>query len=276
MNEPRVYKNSPFIFGLLILIFGVLFFALFFNTGFENLIVMIPFALLFGIFFLFILFSVTSQTIISDDEISIKSLLGAKSLRWSDISRVSGRGYGIKLHNFDGDVTVAPSPQLPGYQEVVGWIGAKRPDLFNPLEYGEMSRSWLNAITSPLVGLMFIGFGLFIFSQENDTFFPILIMLVIGVVFIGIPFTSPRSISIQNRSIVISYFFDQKTLLADEVASIDFRYTQTRNGKNYFVAVNLVNRKTIRISGLNPGLPVVYLVLKNWHRKNAQIGLTTQ
>jgi len=68
----------------------------------------------------------------------------------------------------------------------------------------------------------------------------------------------------------------QKILLANEIASIDLRFTQTRNGKNYFIAVNLVNRKTIRVSGLSPNLPVVYLVLKNWHKQNTISGQTIQ
>ena len=271
MNEPRVYKNSPFIFVLLIVMFAVLFVALFFAAGdadFSNLIVMIPFALVFGLLFIFLVFSATAQTIISNDEISTKNLLGTKSLTWSEINRVSGSGYGIKLHNLDVDVTVAPNPQLPGYPEVVEWVGVKRPDLFNPLDYSEMSKSWLNTILTPMIGLFIIGIGFFAYTQASDTFFPFLVFIFIGLVFIGMTLTSPQAVAIQSNSIVLGYLFNQKTLPANEIASVDLRYTQTRNGRNYFIAVNLVTRKTIRISGLRPNLPVVYLVLKNWHKKN--------
>lgn len=272
MNEPRVFKNSPFLFGLLLVMFVILFGAFFFAAGdddFSNVIVMIPFALMFGFLFIFVVFSATAQTIISNDEISTKNLLGTKTLTWSEINRVSGNGYRIKLHNFDGNVTVAPSPQLPGYTEVIEWIGIKRPDLFNPLEYGEMSKSWAGTIILPVFGfLFFIGLGLFFFTQASETFFPVILLVIMGLIFIGMPFFSPQAISIQGNSIVLGYLFNQKTLPANEVASIDLRFTQTRNGKNYFVAINLTSRKTIRISGLNPSLPVVYLVLKNWHKKN--------
>ncbi len=82
MNEPRVYKNSPFVFGLLIVMFVVLFGAIFFasgDIGFPNLIVMIPFALMFAFLFIYVTFTATAQTIISNDEISTKNLLGTKT-----------------------------------------------------------------------------------------------------------------------------------------------------------------------------------------------------
>jgi hypothetical protein len=221
-------------------------------------------------------FNATSQTIVSDDEISTKNLLGTKSLRWNEISRVSGRGYAIKLHNSDGDITVAPNPQLPGYEDVVERIGMKHPNLFDPQEYGEMSKSWTGVITLPLVGILFIGFGLFIFTQADNIFFPLLMLSVIGIVFIGTPLTSPQAVTIQGDSITIGYLFRQKTLLAKEITSIDLRYTQTRNGKNYFVVVTPVSGGAIRLSGLRPNLPVTFLVLRNWHGKNTQIGQTNQ
>jgi hypothetical protein len=66
----------------------------------------------------------------------------------------------------------------------------------------------------------------------------------------------------------IKYFLSEKTLLADEIQSVQFTFQRSRNGKIYFVLLHLVNRKSVRISGLNPSLPVVYLVLKNWHKQN--------
>jgi hypothetical protein len=195
-------------------------------------------------------------------------------LRWNEISRVSGRGYAIKLHNFDGDVTVAPSPQLHGYTEVVDQIGVKRPDLFNPLEYGEMKRNLAGAIFFALVGLLlFIGFGLFILIQASDVVLPFLVFVVFGAIAVITVFLAPQSISIQGQSIVVGYLFNQKNFSADEIAAVDLRYTQTRNGKNYFVAITLANGKTLRISGLSPSLPVVYLVLRIWHRKNAPVSV---
>ena len=270
MNEPRVYKNSPFMLAFIILVFGILLLGLIFAMASEGdrWFIMIPFALLFGMVFLFVLLSATSQTTISDDEISTRNLLGTKSLRWSEISRVSGRGYALKLHNSDEDTVVSPAPQLPKYEEIIEWIGTKRPDLFNSQEYNEMTKSWWNTLLLPVIGILIIGSGFFAYTQASETFFPFLIFVVMGLIFLGISLAAPQAISIQGNSIVIGYLFGQKTLLADEIASINLRYTQTRNGKQYFVAINHVNQSTIRISGLKPNLPVVYLVLRNWHKNN--------
>jgi hypothetical protein len=271
MNEPRVYKNSPFVFGFLILIFGVLFVGLFVNLGRGNWFIMIPFALMFVLVFLIALFSMTSKTILSEDEISTQNLLGTKTLRWSEINQVSGRGYAIKLHDTDRGITVSPNPQLPDYAEVIESIGMKRADLFDPQAHGEFSRSWLQTIFPAAFGLLFMGTGLFVYIQDGDTLLPFVVFAVIGLVFIAMTLVPPQAISIQGNSLVIRYLFQKKTLLADEIASIGLRYTRTRNGKRYFTALYLVNGKTIHISALRPSLPMVYLVLKNWHRKTLEI-----
>jgi hypothetical protein len=272
MNEPRVYKNSPFLFGFLSLIFGVLFVGLFINLSrSNNWLIMIPFTLLFGLILLIVLFAMTSKTIISEDEISTQNLLGTKTLRWSEINQISGRGYRIKLQDIDRGITVSPSSQLPGYPEVLEWIGRQRPDLFNPQQYNELSKSWLQTLFPAVFGLLFMGAGLFVYIQDGDTLLPFVVFIVIGLVFIAMTLIPPQVVSIQGNSLVIGYLFQQKTLSASEIASIDLRYTQTRNGKRYFTSLNLVNGKVIHISGLGPSLPVTYLVLKNWHKTNVGI-----
>jgi hypothetical protein len=62
----------------------------------------------------------------------------------------------------------------------------------------------------------------------------------------------------------LKYYFSEKTFRTDEVNSILLSYTQSRNGRHYFIALNLTDRKTIRLSGLGISLPIAYLVLKNW------------
>jgi hypothetical protein len=267
INEPRTYRHSPIQLVLLLFVLGVLALGMFTTMAEADYSILVPFGLLFGMLLLFAIHSATSKTIISDTEISTQTILGARTLAWNEISRVSGRGFRIKLHNNFGDVTVSPNQQLPGYDEVINWIGIKRPDLFNPLDYSEMSKSWAGTILLPVIGLLFMGFGFFIFTQANNTVFPIIMLFIIGLIFIGIPLFSAQAVSLQGNTMVIGYLFNQKTLLADEISSVDFRYTQTRNGKNYFIAINLANRRIIRISGLSVGLPVAFLVLKNWHEK---------
>ena len=277
MNEPRIYKHSfaltVIILVMLVLIFAALSFGGDWN-GVTSLIALSIFVLIITIFVV----TMTQKTIISDDEISSQSLFGIKTLHWSEITRVSGRGDSIKLHNFDGDVTVAPSPGLPRYEEVIEIIGNKRPDLFNPREYDELKSGsfFLLAGLSFLVLFlsMIAGVGYFLYSSPDTArlgsviFAPLIVLFIVMVVFAGTIVFRPRSLTLDGKSMTIKYLFREKTLLADEIRSVQFAYQQSRNGKIFFVLLHLVNRKSLRLSGLNPNLPVVYLVLKNWHQQN--------
>jgi hypothetical protein len=283
INEPRIYRRSPVQFILvmgLLVIFGI---TILRTLPRSDYIVLIPFAVILVIAFLSALYTMIQKTTISDDGISTQTFLGEKSLRWGEISRVSGRGYGIKLHNFDGDVTVAPSSQLPGYEEVVEWIGVKRPDLFSPMEYGEMKRSvsilvLLAVFVVFLVGTLLVAGILFFYNKESSApLFPmVFVILTIVILFFVVSFFQPQSLTLDGKSLRLKYLSSEKTLLTDEIESVDFRFSQSRNGKSYFILITQKDKKSLRISGLGPGLPIVYLVLKNWHTKNSAIGLTTQ
>jgi len=283
INEPRTYRRSPVQFILvmgLLVIFGITILRTFPRS---DSIVLIPFAIIIGIAFVSTLYTMMQKTTISEDGISAQTIFGEKSLRWGEISRVSGRGHGIKLHNLDGDVTVAPSPQLPGYEEVVEWIGVKRPDLFSPLDYGEMKRNisvlvLLAVCVVFLVGTLLTVGILFFYNRESlAPLFPLVfIILTITVVFFGMTLSLPQSLTLEGKSLRVKYLFKEKTLLADEIESVDLRFSQSKNGKSYFILITQKDKKSLRISGLGPGLPIIYLTLKNWQGKNPQIGLTTQ
>jgi FtsH-binding integral membrane protein len=280
-NEPRICRHSiiELVFALLLLALlgiGVLVWIIRNDNPF-----LIPFIIFSGIIFLSIFYSMTLKTIISEDEISSQNFLGTKTLRWGEISRVSGSGTAIKLHNSDGDVTVAPSDQLPNYTEVVEYIGAKRLDLFNPQEQDKMTKNLEYGLILPLIALFTIGIGIVMLLQMYAdagilAFFPLLVLLVVGIVVFGISFSAPQSVTVDGKKLLIKYFSRQTTVLADEVQSVELKYQQARNGKFYFVKLNLVGKKSVSLPGLKPSLPIVYLVLKNWHRKNTSIGLTTQ
>ncbi|HNA55369.1 MAG TPA: hypothetical protein PLM13_13590 [Anaerolineales bacterium] len=277
MNEPRVYKHSPIQFIILIVVMGFVFVAMFFNLDWNTPSILFPISLIILIAVAG-LAAATQKTILSDDEISSQSLFGMKTLRWSEITRVSGRGYVIKLHNFDGDVTVAPSPNLPRYEEVIEIIGNKRPDLFNPREYDELKSGSFFLLAGLAFLVLFLsmiaGVGYFLYSSPDTArlgsviFAPLIVLFIVMVVFAGTIVFRPRSLTLDGKSMTIKYLFREKTLLADEIRSVQFAYQQSRNGKIFFVLLHLVNRKSLRLSGLNPNLPVVYLVLKNWHQQN--------
>jgi hypothetical protein len=168
----------------------------------------------------------------------------------------------------DGDLTVSPSSQLTGYEEVIDFIGSKRPDLFAPQDYSEMSRSWYGYILLGIIALFVVGTGLFLLTQAGSTGVIIFLFFLILALFIAyITFSMPKSLSLEGDTLFIKYFFSEKSVRAHEVSSISLNYRQTRNGKNYFVGIDLTNKRYTRISGIGPNLPVVFLVLKNWHKK---------
>lgn len=274
MNEPRVYKHSPFQFVIVILAIGFILVAMFFNLGWNDASIFLPISLMLLLTGAAVV-AMTQKTIISEDEISSQSLFGLKTLRWTEINRISGRGYTIKLHNFDGDVTVAPSPNLPRYEEVIEIIGKKRPDLFNPQEYDELISGTFFLIPGVIVLILFIGtllgFGVMLFQSPDSSVVmvaPLFILFIIIAIFVAMAFSQPRSVMLDGKSMTIKYLLREKTLLADEIQSIQFAFQSTRNGKNYFILLHLANRKTVRIAGLKLSVPIVYHILKNWHRNN--------
>lgn len=269
MNEPRVFRHSPFQLVLVALVFGVLGVGMLVSLIQGGFILLLPFGLFFLLILLISLFSVTSKAILSDSEITSQNLFGAKTLSWGEIHSVSGMGNGIKLHNLARDITVNPSRNLPGYEEIVEEIGAKRPDLFNPSETNEITRNWLTRFIFPAIALLFMGAGVFLFIQQSeDGIIFLVFFFVISAVFLLSAFMSPQSIAIDGRSLLLKYVFSQRTISADEIRSIALSYYRTRNGKRYFIQLNLANGKNIRISGMNPSLPIVYLTLKNWHKQS--------
>ncbi len=277
-NEPRVYRQSSLQVILMIVAFSVLGIGLVISMAFVEFQYLLLALGVLGVTFTIALYSQTLKTIISDSEISTQSLLGVKSLRWTEISRVSGSGNGIKLHNFDGDVTLAPSSQLPGYEEIVETIGNKRPDLFDPLEYKEMKKSWPAWATIVIFAIFFIGMILgFIFTFINTPnssaalFLPIGMSSILLIVFLVVILSTPQAVTLNGNSLLLTYLFKEKTVLADEVSSVSLSFIQTRNGKNYFVQLNQKNKKVLKLSSMGPGFPILYLVLKNWHAKNSKL-----
>ena len=275
INEPRTYRHPIIQVVILLVVFGILAVGLFSSLNTSDYTSIIPLAAFFVIVFLYSLYSLTLKTTISDTEISTQSLLGTHTLNWSEINSVSGWGNAIKLHNMDGDVTVAPSSQLNGYQEVIEFIGAKRPDLFTPQDYSEMSRNWYGYVLLGVVALFVIGTGLFLLTQAGSTGMIIFIFFLILALFIAyVTFSMPKSLNLEGDTLFIKYFFSEKSIRAHEVSSINLNFRQTRNGKNYFVGIDLTNKRYARISGIGPNLPVVFLVLRNWHKKHTTIRQT--
>jgi len=270
LTEPRTYRYSTARLVLLIVLLLLLGIAPFFILGSTNFsYILFSFAFI-GLIMLISIYSLTRSTTLSNDGISTHSLLGERTLHWREIDSVSGRGNAIKLHSRDGDVTVAPSPHLPGYPEVIEVICAKRPDLFNPANFTVMSRNWLNSLVYFVAGVLIIGIGIYLYFESNETVMPILFLGMVCLGFIASIFMSVLSLQLDGSRLTIRYLLSKSELKPEEVHSIGLNVTQTRSGKNYHIVMFTKNNRTIRFSGIGPSLPVVYLVLRNWHQGSAR------
>src|SRR5688572_18964971 len=268
MNEPRVYKNSPATLILVIVFFIILLASITVGAVFDPITMILMGG--FGVMvFLIVFLSVTSKAIISEDEITAQNILGSRTLRWTEITRTSGTGNGIKLHN--EDTTVSLNPQLPGYEEIVEIIGQKRADLFSAQEFSEMRRGLGSYFVFFIIALLLGGIGMFyvtVADFSTDSLLSMGFIALFLIVFLWIFLASPQSLTLENNNLQVKYLLGEKNLSANEISAVFFTYTRTRRGgKRYYIALNSRDGKNIRISGLNIGLPVVYLVLKNWHKK---------
>ncbi len=279
LDEPRIYRHSTSQLVILFLIFGVLAVGLVLSwdkaTDTSNIVI----AALFVVIFLSSLYTMTVKTIISNSEISTQTIFGIRTLNWAEINRVAGWGHSIKLQNMNGDVTVAPNPQLAGYEEVVEFIGSKRPDLFSPQEYSEMKIGFnfiipMTGLALALIGLLVATTTMQMINASNTPFIvfaPLSFLVIALFVFFWMSNSLPQSLTLEDRSLTLKYLFREKFLLVTEVKYINLGHTQTRNGKNYFIVITFINKKYTRISGIGPNLPVVFLVLRNWHRKHTAL-----
>ena len=278
MNEPRVYKTSPLLLILIAIVF--LFFLGIVWTAFGSALtqyaipVLAFMAFIFGLLFI----SLTSKTIVSDDEISVQGLFGAKTLRWMEIGHVSGWGGTMKLHSRDDDVKLSISSRMPGYLEVIEAVGAKRPELFSPRDYPEMRRG-LGFFTSLGVFLLlFLGFIVFFVSEllasgnlSVENLIPFAILFLMLLAFVGMFLSAPRVVLMEGDQLTLRYILSERIIHASEVSFVQLRYTQTRNGRHYFIFLQLTNGKSIKISGMSLSLPIAYLVLRNWQQGKLHI-----
>ena len=205
---------------------------------------------------------------ISMDGITTTSLLGAKSLMWSEIARVSTRGQSIRLHNRDEDMALTIDSQLGGYVEILDLIFNKRPDLFDLQGDTEMSRSVLGSLALIGIGAIIMGVAvLLLFVVDTLEPVPVLIMFGIGALFVGIWLFGAQKLQLDSNSMTIVYLYKKTTYTIDEINAISLEKRRTRNGYIYFVQAQLKNGKKVNLPTFKQGSALSCQILKRWHAK---------
>ena len=222
-----------------------------------------------GILLFVAIFNATSSVKISSNEIITGRLLGSKSLRWSDIARVSMRGQSLRLHNRDEDVTLSLDSQLDGYPEILDIVFNKRPDLFEVGENNIMTRSLLGSI-------FFLGFGLLLLLASIFLFFTLdeagiifgLVLALFGLILIGSWLLGAQRLELESQTMTIVYLYKKVSYTTSDISSITLKKQRTRNGYVYFVQADLQSGKKLRIPSFKQGSTLTYQILKRWHSKS--------
>jgi len=240
-----------------LLLFGILVFL----TGLKDYISIMGVVILLII----ALFYSTSSVKISDEEIVTHGLLGSKSLKWSEINRASVRGQSLRLHNYDGDITLSIDSQLEGYIDILNIIFKKLPNLLDAGENNFLSKSILTNIISVALSLLLVSIAiLFLVYQGSDWFISIL-FVGLGIYILISWLLSPQGVALEGSSLSVVYLFKKVSHRADEISAIALEKRRTRNGYFYFVRLNLKTGKPVKLS--MQGAILAYETLKRWHEK---------
>lgn len=237
--------------------------------GFGAFVSRDPFTSLAAVLgFIIALFYVTSSVTISSDEVTTKGLLGSKSLRWSEIARISSFGETLQLHNYDEDQRLSIDSQLDGYPDILNIIFSKRPDLLDGNDDTTMSISWLGAISTLGVSLAIIAIGVFQFLETRDVgrIFS-LIFFVMGVSLILKWLLAPKSLTLEGKTLTVGYWFKERSHPASDIDYISLEKQRTKNGYHYFAQINLISGKKIKLPAFKQGAQLTYQILKRWHKK---------
>ena len=224
---------------------------------------------LVGIAFVVVLLYATSSVRISSAAITTSRLFGSKTLRWTEIASMSMRGQTLRLHNRDEDVILSIDSQLEDYKEILDIVFSKRPDMVDTSANTVMSGGWLSNVLVPGFGLLIIAGSVLLFSaSENTGKIYSLLFFALGAFLIGSWLLSPKSITLQDKTLLVTYLFKEASYTAKDIESISLEKTRTRNGYIYFVQVNLTSGKKIKLPTFQQGASLTYQLLKRWHERS--------
>jgi len=208
---------------------------------------------------------------LSELEISTKSILGTKSIRWSDIDRVFSRSSSLKLRNRDGDVVLTIHPRLDGSAQILEMIFSKRADLFEAYRGDPFLRSNVGNITIVSLGVSFVALAVIGYAREASIENYISV-LVIGLFFCAQSllnwYSNPRNITLENDSLVMNYPNKSVSFSAEDIESV--RLGKTEQEQITSVLMVFRDKKLMQISGFKQTPFIMYPVLKQWHQNYAE------
>jgi len=271
-----------------------------------------------------LIFYLTSGARISDEEIVTKKLLTSKSIKWSEIVRVSICGYhNLRMSSLIGSfsnngnslilqgvdenlkLTIATDPKR--YLQLVGILFKKRPDLFETNKgYVIDFLTTKSTIREKLFWeFLFIASSVFIIYKTGFPPAAWILGIFLSAYFffsmLGSSINNPFNIVLENNTLRFIYLSGKIVKYpVNEILSIrlekvwaskskiiysTFPYEETLDNKNFgfepsydyytyhnvYVDIKDKNPVILKWSG-----QLIYLILKNWHKRNTSIGQTNQ
>ena len=212
---------------------------------------------------LLILCSTTSVSI-SETGNTKKFTVATKSLQWSEIINISSQGSSLKLHN--NDVVITINSRLYGAIEIFNMLFSKRADLFDSHKNKPFLRSIKNNVGTLLVGLILVILALLLYLIKDYVFTAGYLGLLFCIQAFLSWYSSPRSITLENNSLVVAYLRKSVSIPVDNLESVQIG--KTKQGQVTSVFLVFKNKTQMEISGYNQTPLIIYPVLKQWHEKN--------
>ena len=217
-----------------------------------------------GVGVLGIIIYVTTSVTVFGEEISGRTLMVSRALRWSEIGSIKSTSSSFKLVNIDGDITIRVNARMDGYAEILDLLYQKRGDLFDANKFKSFSKS-ITALFAGLISyclLFLLSMLRLVFGRDWESAgFSIVFGLLVFYMLKGLFFT-PKNITLEADALTLQYFRKTNSYLRDNIASILFSGSQ--------VSIILKNNSHIVISGFSASPIVIYFVLRRWHQKPAQ------
>lgn len=213
---------------------------------------------------LFVALYLTTSVGVSESGITTKTVLGTKSVKWSEISDVSSRGSSLKLRNYDGDVVLIINPRLDGSAEILNLIFSKRADLFDINKNNPLLRSFRSNVITLTIGLLLIMLAFLLYFYKNYFYISGVLGLLFCLQSLLSWYFSPRSIALEDNCLVVNYLNRSLRFSVDDIESIQIGTTQQNQLKSVFIVFR--NKRVMEVAGYKQTPFIIYPVLKQWHQ----------
>ena len=218
---------------------------------------------------IFVTWYLTTRVSVLETTITTKTLLGTKSLQWSDIGYFSARGSSTRLHHHYESKVLTIGSRLDGCAEIFELLYQKRPDLFDIERYKSFNHNMSNATVQLAIGIFLVVIGLLGYFSGIEALISTLVFgLLFSLVSVRSWYSSPRELILEQKSLDIGFLRNVISIPIDDIAAIKLgRQQQIKSVQVNSALVYLKNGNILNLSGYNQSPIVMYYVLRQWFQR---------